>query len=203
MAKTSTKKANSTPQSADTADPSDISTGELDTLGPIFQDALNLEVKIADKAEKTITKSQMDSIVMDVANEYRTDQPTALVGIFSTLQAGGTNKNKRSNIKITIADIPFQSKDINKIISKHCKDFTPRQFAVHYRTSIFQMAKKHNITGSCYVSLKRNYSHMLTGEVPDEKFWATDFQLDNPACPEYIRAALNQRFVDKFTRPRN
>jgi len=115
---------------------------------------------------------------------------TALIGTFSTLQAGGTNKNKRSNVKININTILFESKVINGILSKYCKDFTPRQFAVYFSNEIYLISKRHNITGNAYVSLPRHYLNLLTEATPEEKFWASDFQLENTDCPEYIRTAL-------------
>jgi hypothetical protein len=50
------------------------------------------------------------------------------------------------------------------------------------------------------VSLRRQYSHLLTENAEEEKFWAADFQLDNSNCPEYIRVALRTRYNDKFVK---
>ncbi|RRR13083.1 hypothetical protein CVV73_26795, partial [Enterobacter hormaechei] len=105
------------------------------------------------------------------------------------IQAGGTNKNKRSNVKITIQGVNFESKTINKYITTHLRDFTPRQFAVYFRNIIFRVSKAQNITGNAYVTLRRQYSHLLTETVDDEKFWAAHSQLDNENCPDYIRIA--------------
>jgi hypothetical protein len=196
-----TRRSTSSSPSPQTPESSSTNTDSSNTvIGPLMDQALVLDIKVQDKVQKKITKDQFSDIIREVATLYSTDQPTALVGLFATLQAGGTNKSKRSNIKITITNIGFQSKDINKIITKHCKDFTPRQFAIYFRNEIFQIAKKHNITGSCYISLKRNYAHLLTETVQDERYWATDFHLENPNCPEYIRDALQKRFNDKFVK---
>lgn len=165
----------------------------------LMEEADKIETTIAQGVEKNVDNVTFRKIVDDVAETYKCPPAVAYIGIFSTLQAGGTNKNKRSNVKININGISFESKVVNGFITKHCKDFTPRQFALYFRTEIFNTAMKHNITGNAYVSLRRHYSKDLT-DSPTERFWAADFQLDNMECPEHIRAALLQRYTEKFTK---
>lgn len=135
---------------------------------------------------------------MDIARHYNVPNNLAYIGLCSTLQAGGTNKNKRSNIKITIAGIGFESRKVNEFINRYCKNITPRQLARIISNDIYLVSKRYNITGNAYVSLKRFYPHLLI-EQEFERFWASDFQAENPSCPEYIRTALRHRYVDKFT----
>jgi len=59
--------------------------------------------------------------------------------MFAVLQAGGTNKSKRSNVEINISSIMFKSREVNTQIQKHCPDFTPRQFATYFRNDIFRI----------------------------------------------------------------
>ena len=151
-----------------------------------------------DRVEKVVDPDAFQQIVNDTKNTYNVERHVALIGIFVTLQAGGTNKNKRSNVKITIQGTSFESKVINKPITNHLRDFTPRQFATYFRDLIYRVAKAQNITGNAYVSLRRQYSQMLTQASDEEKYWSADFQLDNENCPEYIRTALRQRYNDKF-----
>jgi|AntDeeMinimDraft_5_1070356.scaffolds.fasta_scaffold04846_2 hypothetical protein len=164
----------------------------------LMDQADKVETQVNQGVEKKVEQTDFRRIIDDVSENYKCPPATALIGTFSTLQAGGTNKNKRSNVKININTILFESKVINNIICKHCKDFTPRQFAVHFRNEIYHISKRHNITGNAYVSLRRHYSHLLTEVSPEEKFWASDFQLENPDCPDYIRTALLKRYNDKF-----
>lgn len=174
------------------SNPDDIIGGEL------LQKAANTKIEVRDRVDKAISQESFQKILNDIKNHYNVEEHVALLGLFATLQAGGTNKNRRSNVKITIQNISFESKTINKFITNNLRDFTPRQFAVYFRNQIFHVSKKQNITGNAFVSLRRQYSHLLTEAVEDEKFWASDFQLDNEQCPEYIRAALRQRYNDKF-----
>lgn len=183
---------NAEPGATASTTPEDIIGGEL------LERAESSPVEVRDRVEKVVPQEAFQKIINDIKTQYNVDPHVALLGLFATLQAGGTNKNKRSNVKITIQGICFESKTINRYIAAHCRDFTPRQFAVFFRDAIFRLSKAQNITGNAYVSLRRQYSHLLTEAVDDEKFWAADFQLDNGNCPEYIRAALRQRYNDKF-----
>lgn len=162
--------------------------------------------------QRRVTPEQLSAIVKEVALKYSTSDEVAYIGICATLQAGGTNKNKRSNVKITIGGIGFESKIINGFITNHCKDVTPRQFARFLANDICKIAIRFNITGNAYVSLRRFYPDLLLkgrAQLPHneqynvsftEQYWAADFQVDNPNCPDYIRGALRQRYADKFTK---
>jgi len=162
--------------------------------------SLQVDVTINDKPEKDkITKQQLNDVVTDISRTYSTTLQVAFIGLCATLQAGGTNKNKRSNVKITINNISFESKKINELISRYVKNLTPRQFARCLCNDIFIIAQRYNITGNAYISLKRYYPQLLLGTNLHERYWAADFQIDNPSCPDYIRTALRQRYSDKFT----
>jgi hypothetical protein len=116
---------------------------------------------------------------------------------------GGTNKSKRSSVKLTIGDITFDSKGIQKCINKHCPGVTPRQFARFHANDIFRIASKFGFVGSAWISITRLYSETLDSNNPDYinyQFWAAEFQVDNPSCPEPVRNALRQRFADRFSK---
>ncbi|MFB6225418.1 MAG: hypothetical protein ABEI13_03085 [Candidatus Paceibacteria bacterium] len=166
----------------------------------LLNSALNAKIEVTDRVEKTVKPDSFNAVINEVVSTYNVTPAIALVGLIAILQAGGTNKNKRSNVKISLGGTSFESKTINKVIAKHCPDFTPRQFATYFRNIIYMIARKHNITGNAYVSLRRQYSHLLSEASAEEKFWAADFQLDNPKCPEYLRNALQQRYNDKFVK---
>lgn len=187
-----TTKSNQNAEPAAKNNPEDIIGADL------LQKAESSPLEVRDRVDKDVPREVFQKILNDIKNQYNVESYVALLGLFATLQAGGTNKNKRSNVKITIQGISFESKTINKYITNHLRDFTPRQFAVYFRDVIFRVSKAQNITGNAYVSLRRQYSHLLT-EVADD-FWAADFQLDNENCPAYIRAALRARYNDKFVR---
>lgn len=172
--------------------------GKDDLCGDLLKEAAELPPSTIERPVKEIKKETFDALIREISTAYQCSLPAALVGLFSTLQAGGTNKNKRSNVKISVAGTSFESKKINELIAKHCKDFTPRQFAGYFRNDIFKLSKIHDITGNAYVSLRRQYPYCITETNQDEKYWASDFQLDNPACPPLVRQGLQQRYNDKF-----
>lgn len=163
----------------------------------LLTEALKVEVLVKEQKTKEIGKKQITELVGKIADAYKTTNNIAYVGLCATLQAGGSNKNKRSNVKIVISNLSFESKKINEIISQQLK-ITPRQLARMIGNDIYQISTKHKITGNAYVSLTRFYSHLLTEASEKERYWAADFQVDNPNCPEYIREALRKRYADKF-----
>lgn len=166
----------------------------------ILSDLLNPAKKVKSefvKENHQFTKSQTDEIIESVAKYYDVPSHIALVGIFATLQRGGTSRNKKSNVRVRFAQTVFESKIINPYIVKANKSFTPRQFARYFADQIFDLAKAHDLDGNCYIYISRNYPDLLTDN-NEERYWASDFQVDNPNCPTNIRNALNMRYNAKF-----
>lgn len=135
----------------------------------------------------------------EVAIRYKCSPGKAYAGICCTLQAGGTSRGKRSNIKIRIGENEFESKVINDILMKTTKA-SPRQIAKSLANDIIKIAEHYNIIGNAYIYISRYHPSLLLQQVENEKFWCADFQMDNPSCPEYIQVALRVRFAEKFSK---
>lgn len=160
--------------------------------------ALGLDLEPAETPQPQLDHNALAVLTDNVNSHYKCNNTgLAYAGILATLQAGGTNANKRSNVRITIAKTKFESKVINEYIRKTTK-LSPRQLARLLANDIFKMAKKLNITGNAYIYIQRFHSQLLTDINSDEKFWASDFQIDNPNCDPNVRKALQARYADKF-----
>ncbi len=171
-------------------------TNPNDMLKDLIGPAKKVKTEIQ-KDNQEYNKTQLDDLVKSVETYYNTPPHVAILGIFGTLQRGGTSRNKKSNVKLRISDITFESKIINSYITKANKNFTPRQFARYFADPIFELSKAHDIEGNCYVYIARNHPELLTDN-PDEKYWCSDFQADNTNCPTNIKTALNMRYNAKF-----
>lgn len=124
----------------------------------------------------------------------------------SILQLGGTNTNKKSSIKVTIGNNTFDSKGIQKCINRNVPGITARQFARFYANHIFKVAVKNDFVGSAWNSIRRSYSENFNTEDPNSiyyKYWATEFQGDNPDCPEGVTDALHRRVKDRFSKEKS
>lgn len=160
--------------------------------------ALGLDEKTVERPQPTLNQKDLHTLVDAVNSDYNCNNlGLAYAGICATLQAGGTNANKRSNVRITIQKVKFESKNINEHIKRITK-LSPRQFARILAEDIFKVAKKLNITGNAYIYIQRFHSQYLTDINPDEKYWAADFQIDNPNCDPNVKKALQARYADKF-----
>lgn len=171
-------------------------TNPKEILEDLITPAKNVKSEFT-KETQQITKEQTDQLIDSVAKYYNVPPHIALVGIFATLQKGGTSRNKKSNVKIRFSQTTFESKTINPYINKANKNFTPRQFARYFADQIFDIAKAHDLDGNCFVYISRNMPELLTTST-EERYWASDFQVDNPNCPQNIRNALNIRYNNKF-----
>ena len=189
------KSSNSSSNLKDNCDPASAQAA-ADLL---VEEALKLDIPVEQRQEKHVNGEQFNDIVNAIAKDFGVEPPIALAGLACTLQAGGTSNNKRSNVKITVSQVAFESKKVNAIIIKTGK-VTPRQFAKQFASQIQRLAVKHKVIGNSYVYLKRFYSNIITesNAFAEEPYWCADFQIDNQQCPEYIREALRLRFSDKF-----
>ena len=171
---------------------------DSDLIDPkLLHEVLNLKASVVSKPEKIITHETINTLRAEIGKIYKCPIPFAFLGLCSTLQAGGTNSSKGSNVIIKLDSYRFESKTINQVLRKVCKDFTPRQFATYLRNIIFSLSKRYKITGNAYSWLQRVY---LGGqnEYPDDKYWASDFQINNLQCPDHIRKALMARYNSKY-----
>lgn len=178
-----------------------MSFDTLDTFASdLVKNALSLEIKVFERPNYVLHRYELENIINDLSRGYRVDKNLAYIALCVMLQVGGSITNKKSNIRIRVDNTQFESRRINIIIMKHCKDLTPRQFARQIANDIFLVSQKYNVPGNAYLSLLRQYSHFLIEDQPKDKFWAADFQVDNPNCPKHIRQALLTRYNDKFIR---
>lgn len=165
----------------------------------LLDDALGLEITAVEVPAPKLDRKVLNTLVDAINAHYNCNSTgIAYAGICATLQAGGTNSNKRSNVKITLNNVKFESKKINELIRQITK-LSPRQLARFIANDIFMVSKKFNITGNAFVYIQRFHSTLLT-ELPgsDERYWASDFQLDNPNCDGNVKKALQARYADKF-----
>jgi len=172
-------------------------------LEGMIDDVTKTLVEVKARKEKIVSQENLNFTLDELASVYGTTTGQTVVGLLGVLQIGGTNKSKRSNVKLTVGDATFESKTVQKAIAKHCPGITPRQFARQYADQIFRVAQTYQFDGSAWTSLSRSYSDMLDPQDPDYpsyRYWATEFQLDNPKCPEAVRNALKKRFSDRFMR---
>lgn len=172
------------------------STNPEEIFGDIINSAKAVKSEFV-KENQQITRKQANEVINSVAEYYSVPSHVALVGIAATLQKGGTSRNKKSNVKIRFAETTYESRIINSYIVKYNKNITPRQFARYFADQIFEICKAHDLDGNCYVYISRNLPEYLTDN-KDERYWASDFQVENPKCPENIKNALNIRYNEKF-----
>jgi hypothetical protein len=180
--------------------------GPNETIEDGLSNLVNEALSLPNNAQLPTNKQLLNNdiiikAVREVAIQYKTTPGKAFAGICCTLQAGGTSRGKRSNIKIRIGENEFESKIVNEILMKVTK-CSPRQIAKFLANDIVKIAEYYNISGNAYIYISRYHPNLLTQQVTNEKFWCADFQMDNNACPDYIQAALRVRFAEKFSKKR-
>lgn len=179
--------------------PEDLDTDPNEITKDLMTEAKSVKIDMS-KDIRTINKEQFYEINRQISKYYGVAPHIALIALCLVLQAGGSSRNKKANVKLTLENVSYESKIINSYITTVLRGFTPRQFARYFADQIFEISREYDKPGNCYAYIARNYPELLQEE--NDKYWASDFQVDNPNCPLNVKSALGKRYADRFNKTR-
>lgn len=83
---------------------------------------------------------------------------------------------------------------IRRIMRDRNLNFTLRQWARTYATEIFEVSSHFSIEGDLAKKVARNRPEITQ----EERYWLSNFQMDNPNCPQNIRDLLMEHYNTLF-----
>ena len=144
----------------------------------------------------------MNRLVNKVRKRHDCEQYPALTGICMLLQTGGSNASctgnhtyQFENSFFKLADLPADVKDVTGNSS------SMRKVARAFSNRIFSTACVLGEPGNLYRKIQR-MNPDITFE-NDDIDWCSDFQSNNPNCPERIRNLINKSFSTNTNNGRN
>jgi len=178
----------------------DPSSENKTALSQLFETAANIEVKLEETKSKTIPEDQIQTVIDLVQTKANfKDKNQAVVALAITLQKGGCNSNKNTNITTTIEDASIDSKTIANFIRSNCKNASPRSFARQIGNEIFKICKKQKIVGNLKIRLEKNYPDEWKSITdPDKDYWASDFQSSTMECPDGVKFLIRKNYTELF-----
>lgn len=159
------------------------------------------QTKIVDSSSASKTGNQdMEKIVDKISKDRKIEKHDALVAVAAISQLGGTaNKASGDKVKVTIdPDIEISLQLVWKVV-KEVTGNSLRRIAKTYPTLFKQIAQNKNIQGNQLNKIRTNYPDFKLIE-EDDKFWVSDFQTENPECPEYIWQQLSKYYQEFVTK---
>ena len=154
--------------------------------------------------QNIFNKKQCEVVIKNIIEYYKKteinlSQEDVLIILTKFLQRGGSNKNAQNNITIvhvtaTEKTVHFNAEILITILKQINEKATIRQFAKGICNEIAQIAMILKIPGDLSNKIKFDYPNISE----DELAWASNFQTQNPNCPELIRNWLVKNFEKRF-----
>lgn len=160
-----------------------------------FLDELQEEINLPRSTQ--ITPTQANTILEKFSEQQKLTINQAKVVISILLQSGGTAKGCDGNLTINIFGQAIKLAYLRKALAEvKCKGYE-RRLAKHVASEIAMVCTKLKLPGNLTNKIKRlNPDRQFTLE---ETVWLSDFQVDNPACPELLRRFIAESFDKKGT----
>jgi len=108
-------------------------------------------------------------------------------------QTGGTNRNAGLNVIYTYNGKSLSAQEFQKICKQEGQG-TARQFARAMNSTIYQFAEILDEEGDLARQMRLDHPTMTK----QESIWCSNFQSENPACPEIVRNWLKQDLKSRF-----
>ena len=119
----------------------------------------------------------------------------SLIAIAILLQSGGTTRGCDGNLQTTIASKPYKLSQLRKALSESKLKNCERKLARTLAEPIAEIAFKFSIPGNLSKQIIR--AHPERSFTAEETVYLSDFQADNPNCPEIIRRFILEAFDTK------
>lgn len=144
-----------------------------------------------------VTKEQSQNFVAHMANKRSVEFINALMGISLICQKGGTASKATGDIYATVDGTTYTLKELRDVIEKHFdKKFTLRQWARTNATLVYKISYSFSTVGDLDKKILR--AHPEHKENLEFRCWLSNFQMDNPECPELARDCIKEHFKSTF-----
>jgi hypothetical protein len=169
---------------------------------------LNKIVKLHSELKKNTKKSNSKNLnkftedeVIKITNLITesltiTDDNITMILIAGVLQLGGSNQKAGNAVNYNLGEYSLSSQQLNNFIKKITKNGTNRQLARTLADEIAEIAIALNIPGDLHNQMLLEFPNLSE----TEKAWCSNFQTQNPNCPEKVRKWLVENFRSRFNR---
>jgi hypothetical protein len=143
------------------------------------------------------TKDEVKKIIdLITKNLSITDNNITMTLITGVLQLGGSNKKTGNAVSYNLGEYSLSARQLNNFIKKIIKNGTNRQLARTLADEIAEIAIVLNIPGDLHSQMLLEFPNLTE----TEKIWCSNFQTQNPNCPEKVKKWLVDNFRSRFNR---
>nr|UIB38920.1 hypothetical protein [Trentepohlia sp. YN1317] len=151
------------------------------------------ETKIDEISSSTQTsEAELFNILEEISKDRKCNHADAFKALALLAQIGATSPRAQENVKVTLNKTDFKIGTIRNLLKTQKR--TLRRLAKTYATEFKDISEQSNISGNLFNKINLHYPSLNIE--PKNKFWYSDFQSDNPECPEEIRFHINTYYND-------
>jgi UDP:flavonoid glycosyltransferase YjiC (YdhE family) len=161
----------------------------------------------AEDSDMKLVRTTVDRSIERLAAIKQISIPLATVGLCGLLQAGAYLKGVQNRV-INFNNVPFDKKELVYALEKAKSTFTLRVIARSIKEEIIIVSRKYQIPGHLFARFKIEHPELPLDfknnpEALEYAIYCTDFQIDNPNCPQVVRTFLSTRELDRSNRNTN
>ena len=143
------------------------------------------------------SEETVQTILSEIISTLGIDQPEiAWILIIGVLQTGGSNQKAGNSISYTLNEFTLTSQQLNNIIKKITKNGTNRQLARSIADDIVDISISIDLPGDLHAQMLLEHPDLTNLE----KVWCSNFQTQNPNCPDRVREWLVINYKSRFNR---
>lgn len=143
----------------------------------------------------TLTELQAKEVVAIFAEKQKISINQSLTVITLLFQSGGTNKSCDGNLLIRIFGKEFKLANLRKVLAECKLKAGERKLARFLANDIATIALELEIPGNLAKQIQRDYPQRKF--TMEETVWLSEFQVDNPKCPEESRQLISDTFKNR------
>ena len=145
----------------------------------------------------TFTEDEIKKITSLITENLNiSNDNITMILIAGVLQLGGSNQKAGNAITYNLGEYSLSSQQLNSFIKKIIKNGTNRQLARTLANEVADIAIALNIPGDLHNQMLLEFPNLSE----TEKVWCSNFQTQNPNCPENVRKWLVDNFRSRFNR---
>lgn len=145
-----------------------------------------------------ITPTQAEKVTLAFSEQQQVPRSIATAAISILLQSGGTARGCDGNLSCTISDKIFKLSQVRRVLNDQKLKNCERKLARTLAEPIAMLSLKYKVEG--------NLSKQIIRLHPEREFslkdrvYLSDFQADNPECPEILRKFILETFEKRRTK---
>ena len=168
---------------------------DMKKIKALAKDAKKNEVFI--QTTNTLSEDVVSKVMEKIQEKLSLDTiEHAYILVAGLMQRGGSNQKAGNSVQFSYDDKTLSSQEFNKILTSVQKGATNRQFARTINRDIINIAIEFEITGDLHNQMKLEHPNLTIVE----SAWCSNFQTQNPECPQNVREWLVENYKSRFNR---